>query len=60
MGVEFNEDNNFGRRNFSPEAPKIAAWLISKGIAKDESGANKVQVIAALVFFALAIFLFVR
>lgn len=61
MGVEFNEDNNFGRRNFGgQQTPKMAAWLISKGIAKDEAGANKVQVIMALVFFALAIFFFVR
>jgi hypothetical protein len=54
MGVEFNEGNNF-QRNFGVEkTPKLAAWLIEKGIAKDEAGANKVQIIAAVIFFLLA------
>jgi hypothetical protein len=57
MGVEFNEGNNFNRRDFGKsDEPKIASWLISKGLAKDLAGANKLQLIAALVFFALAIF----
>lgn len=59
MSVEFNEENNFVRRDFGqPKMPKLAAWLVSKGIAKDEAGANKVQVIASLVFFALAAYFF--
>jgi hypothetical protein len=54
MGVEFNEGNNF-QRNFGAErTPKLAAWLISKGIAKDEAAANKVQITAAIIFFLLA------
>jgi hypothetical protein len=58
MGVEFNEDN-IARRDFGqPKMPKLAGWIVSKGIAKDEAGANKVQVIVALVFFALATYFF--
>jgi hypothetical protein len=62
MGVEFNEDNNFNRPNYTTgnSTPKFAAWLISKGLAKDVASANKVQIIAALVFFALSIFFFTR
>ena len=63
MGVEFNENNNdFGRPAYgnANSTPKIAAWLISKGLAKDVAGANKVQIVAALVFFALSIYFFTK
>ena len=53
MGVEF-EENNFVQRDFSKQPPKLAAWIIKKGIAKDVAGANMIQIIAAVVFFALA------
>ncbi|MDP1624992.1 MAG: hypothetical protein Q8L64_04445 [bacterium] len=60
MGVEFNEEN-IGRRDFGgTKVPKLAGWLISRGLAKDEAGANKIQLIVALVFFALAILLFIK
>jgi len=55
MGVEF-EENNFAPRNFSEQPPKLAAWLIKRGIAKDVAGANMIQIIAAVIFFALAAF----
>ena len=59
MGVEFNEDNNFSRQNFSNNStPKFTAWLIKKGLAKDNAGANKIQVGAAIVFFALSLYFF--
>ena len=54
MGVEFNEGNNFQRNFGGNQTPKLAAWLIAKGIAKDEAGANKVQIIATVIFFLLA------
>jgi hypothetical protein len=55
MSVEFNDENNFARPTFGAEKPpKLAGWLISKGIVKDVKGANTVQVIAAIIFFALA------
>jgi hypothetical protein len=63
MSVEFNEDNGFGRRDFggtSQQTPKIAAWLISKGLAKDVAGANKIQIASSLVFFAAAIYFFLK
>jgi len=56
MGVQF-EENNIPRQFSSEKVPKIAGWLISKGVAKDVSGANKIQVIVAIIFFALAIYL---
>lgn len=55
MGVQFDEGGiprNYGGNT----TPKFAAFLISKGLAKDEAGANKVQVIIAIVFFAAAIY----
>ncbi|HEU5114186.1 MAG TPA: hypothetical protein VFT82_00290 [Candidatus Paceibacterota bacterium] len=57
MSVEF-EENNYAQRNWNSgeETPKIAGWLISHGIAKDVSGANKIQIAAACVFFALALY----
>ncbi len=53
MGVEF-EENHFGQRDFSAPTPKIAAWIIRKGWAKDVAGANLIQIIASIIFFALA------
>ena len=55
MGVEF-EENNFAPKNFSAPPPKLAAWIIKKGWAKDVAGANLIQIIAAAIFFALAAF----
>ena len=60
MSVEF-EENNFRRADFGSSEPKgLSAWLIKKGIAKDESTANKIQIGASIVFFALAIYFAVR
>jgi hypothetical protein len=59
MGVQFEENN--GRRDFGSEpTPKIAAWLIKHGFAKGVSDANIIQIVIAVVFFALAIFFAVR
>lgn len=55
MGVQFDEGGiprNYGRQ----ATPKIAEFIISHGWAKDVAGANKIQMIAAGVFFALAIY----
>lgn len=57
MGVEF-DDNKFNRPDFGAnKTPKLASFLIAKGLAKDVDAANKLQIIAAIVFFAIAIFL---
>ncbi len=55
MGVQFDE-GNIPRAYTGQQTPKIAGWLISKGLAKTVEGANKLQVIAAIIFFALAIY----
>lgn len=62
MSVEFNEEQGFGaRRNFGTQkTPKLAEWLISKGVAKDVAGANRIQIIVSLIFFGIALFLFLR
>lgn len=62
MNVQF--DDNGIQRNYAAmgigDTPKgITGWLMKKGIAKSQGGANKIQLIAALVFFALAIYFFV-
>jgi hypothetical protein len=56
MGVQFEENNSIQRRYASEETPKLAAWLIDKGLAKNVAGANKLQVFIAIVFFVLAIY----
>ncbi|HEY0908120.1 MAG TPA: hypothetical protein VGE35_02100 [Candidatus Paceibacterota bacterium] len=56
MGVQFDE-GGIPRNYGGSETPKFAAFLISKGWAKDEASANKIQLIAAIVFFAIAIYL---
>lgn len=62
MSVEFNEGGGIQqRRDFGVQkTPKLAGWLISKGWAKDVSGANKIQVVVSLLFIAVAIFFFLR
>jgi hypothetical protein len=57
MGVEFNEGGNIGRRDFGDNTPKLAGWLIKKGMAKDVNAANRLQVIVSLVFIAIALYL---
>lgn len=58
MDVEFQEDNT--RKNFQRAGmPKLAKWLISKGMASDLDSANKLQVVVSLIFIALAILIYV-
>lgn len=59
MSVEFQEEDNLNSGNMYVEpVPKFAKWLISKGLAKDEDGANRLEIIVAVVFFLLAIYFF--
>ncbi|MEN9621850.1 MAG: hypothetical protein RLZZ67_284 [Candidatus Parcubacteria bacterium] len=59
MGVQFDE-GNIPRSYGGQSVPKIAAFMISKGWAKDVNGANKIQFIAAVAFFALSLFFFFK
>ncbi len=61
MSVEFDEERN-APRTFTDNSSgsKFAAWLIAHGVAKDESGANKIMVIAAIVMLVLAAYLVLR
>ncbi len=56
MSVEFNEQQS----NFRPFDQKpvsgISKIVISLGLAKDQAGANKVQLVVALICFSLAIY----
>ncbi|HVT74922.1 MAG TPA: hypothetical protein VHD69_00670 [Candidatus Paceibacterota bacterium] len=57
MSVEFEENNfNTGRDFYKEPVPKLAGWLISHKLAKDLNGANRLQIMASLCFFALAIY----
>lgn len=59
MSVEF-EENNFNQQNqYSVQPRGFVGWLIGKGFAKDEAGANKIQIGIAIAFFALSIYFFV-
>ncbi|MFA6158430.1 MAG: hypothetical protein WC763_02275 [Candidatus Paceibacterota bacterium] len=60
MSVEFNEDNGMGRRDFGEKTPAFAAFLISKGIAKDVAGANKIQVIFSVVLLIISAYLMLK
>jgi len=55
MGVQF-EENNIPRQYDAEKVPKLAGWLISKGVVKNVSDANKIQIIMAIIFFVLAIY----
>lgn len=58
MGVEFNDNGGIARPNFGGQAtPKFAAFLISKGIAKDVATANIIQVVFSLVLLAISAYL---
>ena len=55
MGVQFEEDDTV-RRYASEKTPKLAGWLIQKGLARDIAGANKLQIIVSVIFFVLAVY----
>ncbi len=55
MSVQFEEDN-MAKRYASEQTPKLAAWLIKRGLVRDVSGGNKLQIIVAIIFFILAIY----
>jgi hypothetical protein len=59
MSVEFDE-NNTRPANYAESTPKLAGWLIEHGVAKDLEGANRMQVIAAVVIIAVALFIFFK
>jgi hypothetical protein len=59
MSVEFNEGNNLSQRpNFEQKNSKMVDFLIKRGLAKDESGANKILIVSAIVFFVLSLYFF--
>jgi len=58
MDVEFQEDNT--RKDFQRQGmPKLAKWLISKGMASDLNSANNLQIVVSLIFIILAIIIYV-
>ena len=59
MGVEFNEDQQISPNQFASAKPSaMIAWLISKGVVKDVDGGNKILIVVAIAFFALALYFF--
>ena len=59
MGVEFNENR---MTNYGLEEKKgaITSLVMKMGLAKDDAGARKVMLIAAVIFFALSIYFFFK
>jgi hypothetical protein len=58
MGVEFNDNGGISRPDFGGnQTPKFAAFLISKGLAKDVATANIIQVVFSLVLLAVSAYL---
>jgi hypothetical protein len=65
MSVEFNEENDFNRSydqsvNRISNSDGLTAWIIKKGWAKNESQANTIMIIVAIICFAVAIFFAIR
>jgi len=59
MGVEFNEQKSTDF-NFQPKRGGLTNLIIKMKLAKDESSAQKVMVVIALIFFVLAIYFFTK
>lgn len=55
MSVEFNEQQT-NMRPFEKPVGGISRIVMSLGLAKNQAGANKVQLIIALICFSLAIY----
>jgi hypothetical protein len=59
MSVEFQEEPSaFNPNLYNKPTSKISAWLITKGFAKDETSANKLQVIMSVIFLLVSFYLF--
>ena len=56
MNVEFSE-NRPSNYNYPQKQGGLTNLCIKLGLAKDEKGANKVMLVVAIVFFALAIYI---
>lgn len=63
MPVQFEEEQNFNKsydKVVSKKPSGLTVWLIKKGIAKDEKGANAIMIIVMILCFALTIFIITR
>lgn len=59
MGIEFDENKpiNYG---YTQKKGGITNLVIKMGLAKDEAGAQKVMIVMAIIFFALAIYFYTK
>ncbi|MDA1334386.1 MAG: hypothetical protein O2794_00010 [bacterium] len=55
-GVKFDEWKP--RQEPQDSGSKMAQWLLKKGMAKNQSQANIILIVAAVLFFALSIYFF--
>jgi hypothetical protein len=63
MPVQFEEEQNFNKsydKVVSKKSSGLTDWLIKKGIAKDEKGANSIMIIVMILCFGLTIFFITR
>jgi hypothetical protein len=57
--VEFSEENYNQDTNFNtPKTPTMVKWIMKIGFIKNETQANILLLVIAIVFFALAIIIF--
>lgn len=57
--VEFQEENLSNSAYYSPSSSgdsKMVKMVIGWGLAKDKDGANKILLVAAVIFFIAAIY----
>ncbi|MEI6528131.1 MAG: hypothetical protein WCO10_00465 [bacterium] len=59
MSVEFKDTNPF-KQMPKPQSPSIGGWLIKKGFAKDQKGADQLMIIISIVCFAVAIYFAIK
>lgn len=57
-GVQFNEQQISTTPSYYSSEPKgMAGWLVKKGFAKDQKGANVIMLILTALFFGTTLFL---
>lgn len=59
MNVEFNENKPLDY-NYQPKKVGLTALLIKTGLAKDDTGAQKIMIVIAAICFALSIYFFMK
>lgn len=59
-GIEFEENNyQYSPGSYTNSSQnKMAEWMIDKGLAKDQKSAEVIMIVATVIFFGAAIWVF--